>query len=122
MAVVFRGERVLAMRRGPSKQGAGLWETLSGRVEPGEEPLAAVRREVVEESGLQVRVEPRPVDAYAAHRGDTPMVVVVYRADWLDGEVRRSAEHDDHAWWTWSELQRHLALPRLLEAIRRAWH
>lgn len=117
-AVVFKGERVLAMRRASTKDaGAGLWETLSGRVEVGEEPLDAVVREIEEECGLEVRVDPRPVDVYAARRGAAPMIVIVYRADWLAGEVRRSDEHDDHAWWTPAELRERSTLTRLVDAV-----
>lgn len=119
-AVIFRAGRVLAMRRSPEKAGAGLWETLSGRVEVGEEPIDAVAREIAEESGLEVRIDPRPVDVYAARRGEAPMVVIVYRAEWIAGEVKRSAEHDDHAWWTPEELERETTLARLAEAVWRA--
>ncbi len=121
-AVIFDGEgRVLAMRRSADKDaGAGLWETLSGRVEPGEEPLDAMVREIEEECGLEVRIDPRPVDAYAARRNEAPMVVVVYRAERVAGEVRRSREHDDHAWWTPAEFRARSTLTRLADAIESA--
>jgi 8-oxo-dGTP diphosphatase len=120
-AVVFDGERVLAMRRAATKDaGAGLWETLSGRVEPGEQPLDALTREIDEECGLAVRVDPRPVDAYVARRNEEPMLVVVYRADRVSGEVRRSEEHDAHAWWTPAELRARSTLTRLVDAVDRA--
>lgn len=112
---------MLAMRRAPEKDaGAGLWETISGRVAAGEEPLAAIAREVREECGLEVRIDPRPVDVYAARRGDAPMIVVWYRGDWVSGEVARSDEHDDHAWLTLDELGARTTLTRLVEAVRRA--
>ncbi len=120
-AVVFKGDRVLAMRRSAHKDaGAGLWETLSGRVEPGEQPLDALAREIDEECGLAVRITERPVDAYVARRGEAPMLVVVYRADWLGGEVRRSDEHDAHAWWTPAEFRSESTLTRLADAVDRA--
>jgi 8-oxo-dGTP pyrophosphatase MutT (NUDIX family) len=121
VAVIFKEGRVLAMCRAATKDaGAGIWETLSGRVEAGEQPLDAVKREILEESGLSVRIDPRPVDAYTAQRGDEPMVVIVYRADWVGGVVRLSLEHDTYRWCLPEELG---ALPmpeRLVEAVRRA--
>jgi 8-oxo-dGTP pyrophosphatase MutT (NUDIX family) len=120
-AVVWKGDRVLAMRRSRSKDaGAGLWETLSGRVGKDEQPLDAVVREIEEESGLEVEVHPRPVDAYVARRNDVPMLVLVYRADWRAGEVRLSDEHDAFAWWTPAELRRNSTLARLADAVDRS--
>lgn len=121
-AVIVRADgRVLAMRRSAHKDaGAGLWETVSGRVEPGEVLEDAMLREVREETGLEVRLLARPVDAYVATRGDRPMCVVVYRADYVSGEVARSDEHDAHAWWTPAELRAATTLTRLADAVDRA--
>lgn len=120
-AVIVRDGRVLAMRRSAQKDaGAGLWETVSGRVAPDEPLEEAMLREVREETGLDVRLRPGPVDAYVARRGDRPMCVVVYRADWIAGEVVRSDEHDAHAWWTPAELREATTLTRLADAVDRA--
>lgn len=119
-AIVFRGERVLAMRRAAHKPGAARWETLSGRVHAGEEPLAALTREIAEESALEAHVDPRPLTAYAAKRGERDMTVIVYVAEWSAGEVVRSREHDDHAWLTPEELAARPGFPKLVEAVRLA--
>jgi ADP-ribose pyrophosphatase YjhB (NUDIX family) len=120
-AVIVKEDRVLAMRRAPDKDaGAGLWETLSGRVEIDEDPREAIAREILEESGLEVDLDERPIDCYAARRGDDPMIVIVYRATWRAGEVQRSPEHDAHAWWTPAEFRQRSMLPRLADAVDRA--
>ncbi|KDN73263.1 DNA mismatch repair protein MutT [Streptomyces olindensis] len=54
VAVLLRGERVLAVRRGPAVARPGFWQPLSGKVEPGETQEQAVAREVREEVGLTV--------------------------------------------------------------------
>lgn len=54
-AAIIRGARVLAARRGPGRPDAGGWEFPGGKVEPGEDLGAALRRELVEELGLHVR-------------------------------------------------------------------
>ena len=60
--LVFRRDRMLSMCRAASgAAGPGLWEAVSGRVQSGEDPIAAARREVTEETGLTVSVQARPV-------------------------------------------------------------
>lgn len=112
--------RVLAMRRSEGRPGAGAWETLSGRLFEGEDPLAGLQREIDEECGLEVALDERPVDAYTALRGDEPMIVLVYRARYLAGEVRRSSEHDAHRWCTPDEFAAITPFTQLALAVRRA--
>lgn len=119
--LVFRGDRVLAMQRASTEAaGAGLWEGISGRVEPDENPLAAAEREVLEESGLRVQVRRGPVDTYAARRGPDPMIVIVFRAEHEGGEVVLCAEHDAYRWCALEELTELGVPPRLIEAAHRA--
>ena len=119
--LVRRGGRVLAMQRAADAEAApGLWEAVSGRVEPGEEPLAAAEREVREETGLHVRLDPRPLTAYRAERLGQPMLVIVYRADWLAGEVRASREHDAWSGLTATEFAARSPLPQLVSAVHQA--
>ncbi len=109
------------MRRAAHRDaGAGLWETVSGRVELGEDPREAARREIREETGLDTRLVERPVDVYAARRGTEPMIVVVFRADWIAGEVRCSSEHDAFRWMALDEFRGASRLSRLAQAVERA--
>lgn len=109
------------MRRAQTKDaGPGLWETLSGRVEAGEEPFLTAAREVREECGLEVALEARPLSAYTATRLDRPMVVIVYAADYRAGEVVLSGEHDLYAWLTPGAFAERSTLSKLAEAVRLA--
>jgi 8-oxo-dGTP diphosphatase len=120
-AIILRDGKVLAMRRAATKDaGAGLWETLSGRVPLGEEPLGAVKREILEESQLTVNVEPQPFTAYQAKRKDLPMLVIVYRAHYVSGEVVLSDEHDDYAWLSPAEFAERSTLAKLVETVNKA--
>lgn len=113
--------RVLALRRAPDNlAGPGLWETVSGRVEHGEEPLSAVAREIVEECGLEVALDPRPLASYAARRRGLPMIVILFRARYLAGEVHLSSEHDQFAWCTAGEFRARSTLAPLVAVVERA--
>jgi 8-oxo-dGTP diphosphatase len=52
-ALLVDDGRVLLARRA-GDPGAGLWDLLGGFVEEGEEPLAALRREIAEETSLEI--------------------------------------------------------------------
>ena len=120
VVIVHREHRVLAMRRSPTKDAApGAWETVSGRLVPGEEPLDAARRELEEETQLSVRLTERPIDAYAATRADRPMVVLAYSAQYVAGELHLSDEHDRHEWCTLKRFRSLCAFPRLVLAVER---
>lgn len=120
-AIVRRQGRVLAMRRALTKDTSpGAWETISGRVEEGEQPIDAALREIREEAGIEVLIDPRPIGAVTSRRGAHPMLIVYYAADWVEGEVRASEEHDDFAWCTIDELDARCDFKRLVAAARLA--
>lgn len=120
--LVFRGERMLSMRRAATEEaGAGLWEGVSGRVRAGEDPAVAAQREVAEETGLRVTIDPRPIVTYAALRRGEPMTVIVFRAVHERGDVVLSEEHDEFRWCEAPELSE-LGVPvQLADAARAAW-
>lgn len=91
--------RMLAARRNRPESLAGLWEFPGGKVEPGESDTAAVRRELREELGVQLRLGteiagPLPqgwqLNDKAAMR--------VWFAVITEGEPRPLDGHDQLAW------------------------
>jgi 8-oxo-dGTP pyrophosphatase MutT (NUDIX family) len=117
----FRGDRLLALRRSPRNEAApGAWEGISGRIEAGEQPEDAAVRETREETGLEVRLQPRPITAYRAQRRQKDMLVVVYRAEAEGAVVTLSDEHDGSAWVTVEEFARICPFPALVRAARLA--
>lgn len=55
-AVLVEGGKVLLSRRKAGTHLAGLWEFPGGKAEPGEDPRAALRRELEEELGIATRI------------------------------------------------------------------
>lgn len=58
-AVIVRDGEILCAQRGQDRELAGLWEFPGGKIEPGETPEAALKREIDEELRCEVRVGER---------------------------------------------------------------
>lgn len=56
--VLWRGDRLLVLRRAPGGYLGGQWDLPGGKSEPGEEPSAAALRELMEETGLTGTIGP----------------------------------------------------------------
>ena len=129
-AVVLDAElRVLLVRRGREPL-LGEWSLPGGALELGERLEDGVRREVREETGLDV--EPEEIVAvfdHISHASDDPArvrfhyVLVDYRCRVLGGVLASASDATEARWATWSELTGHGALavrPFTLSVIRKA--
>ena len=54
-AIIFHGDTVLLVERGKGAM-PGLWSLPGGHIEPGERAIAAARREVLEETGVEAEI------------------------------------------------------------------
>jgi ADP-ribose pyrophosphatase YjhB (NUDIX family) len=75
-AIVVRDGRVLLTRRGIEPR-LGLWDTPGGFVEADEDPEDAVRRELLEETGIEIEIE-RPLGIFADRYGDGPPTLNIF--------------------------------------------
>ena len=118
--LIFKEDKVLTLMRSPNKDASPLiWESISGRLLEEENPYDAALREVEEECGLEVSIDPRPVDAYKAKRLGRNMILIVYKAEYLSGEVTLSSEHDQFAWRTVEEFETITPLKALIKAAKK---
>lgn len=95
---VWRGGRLLLVRRTPTDFMPGMWELPGGHIEPGESIPEAARRELLEETGLQLRQVMDLIDTfdYDGEAGRTRQWnVCVEVEDAVDPEL---TEHQAFAW------------------------
>ncbi len=97
-AVVRRTDgAVFAARRSSDRPSGGLWEFPGGKVEPGEDPRAALVRELREELDVEVQVGSL-VDVARVPLGDVLLELSCFEARLVDGEPAGSTDHDAFAW------------------------
>ena len=98
-AVIGHGGRVLLLRRPIEDFRGGTWELPSGKVEPGEDLITALHREVTEETGLTVTAVTAYLGAFDYTSGSGKRC---RRHTWsvtpTGAERVRLSEHDAHAW------------------------
>jgi 8-oxo-dGTP diphosphatase len=112
--------RVLLARRA-TEPGAGLWDLLGGFIDEGEEPVAALRRELEEETSLQI--EPLEyLDGYPDRYGEDGIYTLnlYWSARITGGELELDDDEiSEVAWFALNDLPNdsEFAFPNTVEAL-----
>nr|WP_120492096.1 NUDIX hydrolase [Corynebacterium lactis] len=106
--VVFRGERLLLLKRDPDGFLGGQWDLPGGKLDPGEQPAQAAARELREEAGLAAAAvtELAHYSNQDVQGDDFRFHTVTYLVEEADDHVpvRLSDEHPNFCWVTREEF------------------
>lgn len=102
-AIVERDGAVFAARRNADRSAGGLWEFPGGKIEPGESPEVALRRELQEELNVDVTVGPF-VDRSLSDVGSVRIELSCYAAEFEGDDPVSSSDHDAMQWVPLTEL------------------
>jgi 8-oxo-dGTP diphosphatase len=90
--------RCLVLRRSRGRRNhPGQWDLPGGKADPGETLEEALRREVREETGLEVRLH-RVLHGAASGGAKNRKLRLIVAASRRSGALRLSEEHDAHRW------------------------
>ncbi len=115
-AVVRRGPDLLLVQRADNHE----WTPVTGIVDPGEEPAVAARREVLEETGVSVRVERlasvRALPLVTHVNGDLASYLDhTFACSYASGEAHVADDESlDVRWWPVDDLP---AMPSYAERV-----
>ncbi len=109
-AVVYaeRGDEILLVKRAAGSALTGQWYLPRGVVEPGELPEEGARRELLEESGLEIDGELEIVGCFPMRVYGHDTLQVSYRGRVCEGEAVVSHEHDGARWTKASDMRARL--------------
>lgn len=113
-----RGWQHLALHRARTTRCPGTWEAVHGKIERGESPPEAARREVHEETGLRIeRLYALTVNPFYLLPAGTVELAVAFVAVVAPGRVVLGEEHDAHVWLSRAAARRRYHWPRERESL-----
>lgn len=110
--------QLLLIQQEIGKTDAGLWGGPAGKIEPGETPEMAVRRELFEETGIQSSSQIVYLRTLYIRKPDFDYTYYMFRLQ-LDQKpsIQLSSEHSDHRWVKSKEVETLPLRPGVKEAL-----
>lgn len=122
-AIIFDNDHVLVLRKSLAERNAKDthgWDFPGGGLEPAEPLMDALYREVLEETGLRIRVI-GPAYIYDDIQEEKHLIIIKFACYQPSGDLRISAEHESYQWTPISELDQAQYPEWMKEEIRRAY-
>ena len=121
-SVVFHPteNKILALKRSMNEQSRpGKWDLVGGNVSFGENHETALRREIKEESNLDIGIL-IPLHVYSQLTDNVYHLFIGYKTKSLSEDVRISNEHTDYRWLTPDEFSKLESADFLIDLVKLA--
>ncbi len=99
--------RILLLKRSSNKYDdiKDKWDLAGGRIEPGTPLSINLKREVMEETGLEILDEPKLLAAQDILKTEGVHVVRLTYIASIDGEPKLSEEHSEYGYFTLDDMR-----------------
>lgn len=103
--ILIKNHKMLLVKRSASDEiGAGTWENVGGGLQFGESFEAALKREFLEEVGLNINIQHHLYSTTFLTGQTRQIVLLTFLCASENDEVSLSVEHDQFLWATKEEL------------------
>ncbi len=110
--------KFLLLQRNPVKypEVGAKWDIVGGRINPGLPLLENLKREVMEEAGLEIIGDPKLIIAQDILKTDKHVVRLTYIGEAV-GEVKLSEEHSEFLWLSLEEFSKLEPMDKYIKEI-----
>jgi 8-oxo-dGTP diphosphatase len=108
-AIIRRNHCVLITKRPETSRHGGMWEFPGGKLDPNESPQEGLRRELLEELGIDSEIGDIFETIYFRYPQGT-VLILAYECHHLHGTIQ-NLEVTDHRWVPINELVQYNLLP-----------
>ncbi len=117
MMAIDSKKRILLVRQYRLPAEKYLWELPAGRLDPGEKPLQAAKRELAEETGYKARKWTKLVTFFASPGYVQERMTIFQATDLVEGEASpMEDERIETRWFTAAEIKRMIAEGKIEDA------
>lgn len=120
-AIIKDGDKYLIGQRPAQKSQGGLWEFMGGKIESGETPEEALKRECLEELALEIENE-RIIDSVVHEYPEKTIRLTLIECNPKNGSVPQALEHQAIKWVTLEEMNTLEFAPADQELVNRIFH
>ncbi len=115
--LVEKDGKYLLLQRSKSARGEmGYWELPGGGHDFGESPKETLKREVMEETGIEVEVL-KPFSVWDYKRPNVQIIGISLHCRYIAGEIVLSDEHVAYKWLSLEEIKAKKIFPELLAEL-----
>ena len=103
-AIIKDGDKYLIGQRPAHKSQGGLWEFMGGKIEAGETPEQALKRECLEELALEIENE-RIIDSVVHEYPEKIIRLTLIECNPIKGSEPQALEHQQICWVTIDQME-----------------
>jgi 8-oxo-dGTP diphosphatase len=122
-ALIVKNGKILIIKRSSKEDVfANEWDFPGGRLKFGENPIDGLKREVLEETGLKIKIiKPISVWTFFKNNGKTQVIGITFLAKVISGKIRLGKEHTDFKWILPEEIDKykiHEEVKKLVKSLK----